>query len=103
MGTFHHGRGELHGITVVVETTESEIYVGRYDQEDAAGILLLDADLHRGAPGGAARAEFLERAARLGVWPRLRRVVVPRARVMAVRRLADFPPQAAARREETLS
>ena len=90
MGTFHSGRGELHGITVVVETTGPEVYVGRYDQEDAAGILLLDADLHRGGEGEPPRTEFLERAARLGVWPRLPRVIVPRATVAAVRRLAEL-------------
>jgi hypothetical protein len=94
LGTFHRGRGELHGMTVVVETTESETYVGRYDQEDAAGILLLDADLHRGEPGETSRAEFLERAARLGVWPKLRRVIVPRERVTAVRRLGEIPAAA---------
>ena len=90
MGTFHQGRGELHGITVVVETAGDEVFVGRFDREEPRGILLLDVDVH--APGDMrSRAEFLERAARLGVWKRHDAVIVPRDRVTAIRRLADLP------------
>lgn len=90
MGTFHQGRGELHGITVVIETAGDEVFVGRFDREEPRGILLLDVDVHR--PGDArSRAEFLERAARFGVWKRHDAVIVPRDRVAAIRRLADLP------------
>ena len=33
MGTFHQGKSELHGITVVVDTTGPEIFVGRCDDD----------------------------------------------------------------------
>lgn len=90
MGTFHQGRGELHGITVVVETAGEEVFVGRFDREEPRGILLLDVDVHR--PGDPrSRSEFLERAARLGVWKRHDAVIVPRERVSTIRRLADLP------------
>ena len=45
MGTFHQHRGELHGITVVVETG-AELWVGRCDTADDRGVFLLDADVH---------------------------------------------------------
>jgi hypothetical protein len=34
MGTFHHGRSELHGITVVVDTHGPKVFVGRCDDLD---------------------------------------------------------------------
>jgi len=39
MGTFHHDRHELHGITVVVDTSGPEIFVGRCDDMDDRQIL----------------------------------------------------------------
>jgi len=44
VGTFHDDKGELHGITVVVETTGPRVYVGRCDTQTPQGIILLDAD-----------------------------------------------------------
>jgi hypothetical protein len=90
MGTFHHGRSPLHGITVVVDTRGPELYVGRCDDEDERQVVLLDADVHRDADGGTARAEFLRRAAQVGVWGKLRRVVIPRAQVTELRPLAEL-------------
>ena len=31
MGTFHHDKGELHGITVVVDTSGPRVFIGRCD------------------------------------------------------------------------
>ena len=47
MGTFHHDKHELHGITVIVDTTGPEIYIGRCDDIVAQGVILRDADVHR--------------------------------------------------------
>ena len=33
MGTFHHDKHELHGITVVVDTEGPKVFVGRCDEE----------------------------------------------------------------------
>lgn len=93
MGTFHHDRSPLHGITVVVTTRGDELYVGRCDDEDGERVVLLDADRHRdgaGADGGTPRSEFLRRAAKVGVWGRIRRVVIPRAEVVELRRLGEL-------------
>lgn len=86
--TFHQDRGELHGITVVVDTG-SELWVGRCDTADEREIVLLDADVHAGEdPAG--REAYLRRAADLGVWKRHDRVAIPRSRVLSVARLGDL-------------
>lgn len=90
MGTFHNDKGELHGITVVVETNRARTWVGRCDTIDQAGVHLLDADLHEPAPGGPGQQEWLANAARFGVWPKNARVLVPAGEVTAVRRLGDL-------------
>jgi hypothetical protein len=91
MRTFagHASKHELHGITVVVETDGSEIFVGRCDDIDAEGVHLKDADRHDAAASAPSRAEFLERAQRFGVWPNHRRITVPASRVRSVTRLFD--------------
>jgi hypothetical protein len=89
VGTFHQGKHALHGITVVVDTTGGELWVGRCDDIDEARVILLDADLHRDGDGGPSRDEWVARAADLGVWPRHRRVVLERALVTSVRRLGE--------------
>ncbi len=90
MGTFHADKGELHGITVVVETHGPEVYVGRCDEERSDGIVLLDADRHVDGEGGRSNAEYLVRAAKFGVFPNHRMLLVPRAEIASVRRLGDL-------------
>lgn len=90
MGTFHQDRGELHGITVVVETDGPELFVGRCDQVTADGVVLLDADVHRQGESEGSREEYLERASRFGVWGRIRHLVVARDRVTGIRRLGEL-------------
>lgn len=89
MGTFHQDRGELHGITVVVETTDGRLIVGRCDRADETAVTLWDADM---APSDeeAQRRAWLERAIRVGVWPRHPRLSVPRGEIASVRRLAEL-------------
>jgi hypothetical protein len=83
---FHPGHHELHGITVVVETTGARIYVGRFDHEDEAGVHLLDVATHD-ANSGAPRDEYLERTARFGVRADRKHLTVPRAEIAAIKRL----------------
>lgn len=93
MGTFHHDRHELHGITVVVETDSRETWVGRCDDIDGRAVILRDADVFReegAAEGRPSREEWLGAASRVGVWPRHRRAVIPAERVASVRRLAEI-------------
>ena len=89
MGTFHHDKHQLHGITVVVETHGPRVFVGRCDDIDEAGVILLDADVHEGA--GPSKQEYLRRAAQYGIWKKHDRVVVPRHEVASVTPLADLP------------
>lgn len=94
MGTFHADAHELHGITCVIETTGPRTFVGRVDTIDGRGIVILDADLyeeglHEDVPGASTKAAWIEKAARVGHWPRHPRVVVPVADVASVRRLGD--------------
>lgn len=90
MGTFHRDKGELHGMTVVVETDGPELWVGRCDDIVAAGVILHDADVHRDGESATSRAAYLARAAEIGVWARHAHVVVPAARVRSVRRLSQY-------------
>jgi hypothetical protein len=83
---FHPGHHELHGITVVVETSGTRTYVGRFDHEDSAGVHLLDVATHD-AVDGSSREEYLERTARLGVRADRKQVIVPRPEIAAIRRL----------------
>ena len=89
MGTFHQGKSELHGITVVVDTPGPAIYVGRCDDMDDSGIILLDADVHEESDGGRSKAEYVERAAQFGVWKKYDRVTIPSDQVASVRRLGE--------------
>lgn len=89
MGTFHHGKSALHGITVVVDTTGPEIFVGRCDDEDERGIILDDVDVHRDGDGGRSKEDYVRRAAHLGTWKKYDRLLIPRDKVASVRRLGD--------------
>ncbi|MCP3957504.1 MAG: hypothetical protein GY719_06595 [bacterium] len=89
MGTFHQNKSELHGITVVVDTDGPEIFVGRCDDMDEERVILLDVDVHRDGEGGKSKAEYVQKAAQLGIWKKHDHLVVDRARVTSVRRLAE--------------
>ena len=92
MGTFHHDKSELHGITVVVDTAGPEIYVGRCDDMDDERVVLLDADVHRDGDGGRSKDEYIRQAARFGVWKKHAHLVLDRQSVTSVRRLGEVPP-----------
>ena len=89
MGTFHDDKGELHGITVVVDTTDSRVFVGRCDTVAPEGVILLDADVHDEAEG-TPKDEWVKKAAMVGVFPKLPHVLVPTAEVASVTRLGDL-------------
>jgi hypothetical protein len=89
MGTFHQGMGELHGITVVVDTTGPEIFVGRCHEMDDRGIFLHDADVHRDGENGRSKEDYVRRASQLGVWKKYDHLMIPRDRIASVRRLGE--------------
>lgn len=90
MGTFHRGKSELHGITVVVDTAGPDVYIGRCDDMDDQRVILLDVDVHREGEGGRSKDDYLAAAARYGVFKRHDRLVLPRGRVTSVRRLGEL-------------
>ena len=91
MGTFHHDKGELHGITVVVDTNGSEVFVGRCDTMDEQRIILLDVDQHRDGDAGRTKDDFVQQVARFGHWKKQDRVMIPAEQIASVRRLGEIP------------
>jgi hypothetical protein len=98
LGTFHQDKGELHGITVVVHTHGPRTYVGRCDVADQRVVVLLDADIHEEGQTqegqsqegqSPSREEYLQSAARFGVWAKHRRLEIPAAEVASIVRLGD--------------
>ena len=89
MGTFHDGKGDLHGITVVVDTDGPEVWAGRCDTMQDGHIVLLGADRHQVDDGSTSKDEWVRRAAMVGVHPVHDRVVLPLDRVTSVRKLGD--------------
>ena len=90
MGTFHDDKHELHGLTVVVDTTGDEIFIGRCDDMDDRVVLLLDVDVHREGDAGRSKEDYVQRAAQMGFWKKHDRVEIPADKVTSVRRLGDL-------------
>ena len=90
MTIFHEDRHELHGITVVVDTTGPEIFVGRCDDENEQVVILLDVDVHRDGDGGRSKNEYVERAAQFGVWKKHDRMVIERSQVVSMKPLGEI-------------
>jgi hypothetical protein len=84
-----HCDDALHGMTVVVETPGSRVYLGRYHSADEEAVLLLDAEV-RELDGETSREEFLARSAKLGVFRTTDRVRIPHAEVRSIRRLIEY-------------
>ena len=89
MGTFHDDKSPLHGITVFAQAGDA-VYVGRCDTLDDACLVLNDADVHVEGHDGHSNDEYLQRAARFGVWKKHDRLVVPAAGLGPVRPLGDL-------------
>jgi hypothetical protein len=90
MGTFHQGKSDLHGITVVVDTTGAEVFVGRCDDETDRGIILHDVDVHRDGEGGRSKDDYVKRVAMLGIWKKYDALLIPKEKIASVRRLGEF-------------
>ena len=93
MGTFHSDKSALHGITVVVDTKGPQVYVGRCDDEDDHQVILLDADVHEDGANGRTKQQYIDRAAKFGVWKKLDHIIIPRAEVTSVYRLGEIAPK----------
>jgi len=89
MGTFHQGMSELHGITVVVDTDGPEIFVGRCHDVDERGVIMHDVDVHLDGENGRSKDDYVQRAAQLGVWKKYDHLLIPKDRVVSIRRLGE--------------
>lgn len=75
MGTFHDDKGPLHGITVYAREGDT-VYVGRCDTLTADHLVLHDADIHVEGQDDRTNDEYLQRAARFGIWKKHDTLVV---------------------------
>jgi hypothetical protein len=90
VGTFHEGKGDLHGISVLVTTHGAETWVGRCDTALGDHVVLLGADRHDATQDPTPADEWTRRAAQVGFFPRHDRVVLPKSAVKDVRPLGDL-------------
>ncbi len=81
----------LHGLTVVIDTAGTRLYIGRFDVEDEHGILLRDVDV-RDLEGATAKADYMARSAKFGVFKNADAVRVPREEVVSLCRLSEIQP-----------
>ena len=81
---------ELHGMTVVLETSGPKVYVGRFDQALGTDYLIHDADLFEEGKDGPSKTEYLAKASAWGVWAKHKDCLVPAAEVRSIRRLTDY-------------
>ena len=88
MGTFHDNLGELHGITVVVETRD-HVVVGRCHEANDRFVLLHDADVHA-STDPAQREAYIRKAAKWGVFPNHKSLRLDRADVTTITRLGEI-------------
>lgn len=90
MGTFHQDKGELHGITVVVDTSGEKVYIGRCDVLNDQGIVLHDVDVHSEGENDLTNEQYVARAAQVGAWKKLDRIAIPKGEIASVRRLGEI-------------
>jgi hypothetical protein len=86
---FHPGHSELHGITVVVETSGARTYVGRYDTADERGVHLLDVGVHDRSATDLSQEDYIRKSAKFGVRSELKHLVVPRDQVARISPLGE--------------
>jgi iron-sulfur cluster assembly accessory protein len=89
MGTFHDDMGELHGITVVALSSDT-VYVGRCHEMTADRLEMLDVDQHSEGQEGRTNDEYLERAAKFGVWKKHDRLILSLAEIQNVVPLGNY-------------
>jgi hypothetical protein len=87
---FHPGHHELHGVTVVIRTTGSRTWIGRFHEQDERGIHLRDAAVHDAAASGQTTDDYLRRAVKFGVRPEQKYVVLPAGEVTEITPLGQL-------------
>ena len=86
---FHPGHDELHGITVVEETSGPETYVGRFDRQDERSAHLKDVGVHRAGDDVEDWPEYLERTVKFGIKVDHGQVNVPAGDITRIVKLSE--------------
>jgi hypothetical protein len=86
---FHPGHAELHGITVVLETTGPRTYVGRYDSQDERGVHMLDVGIHDETVARLSKDEYIKHSAKFGIRAEHKHLIVSSGEVARVTRLNE--------------
>ena len=87
---FHPGHQELHGITVVLETKDAGLYVGRYDRQDEFGVHMIGVSVFDSSQAQMTSTEFLARTAKFGVRVDRPHLVVPTEKVLGITPLGSL-------------
>ena len=90
MGTFHHDKGPLHGITVAVDTTGEQVFIGKCDVMDEEKVVLENLDVRTAGEEGRSKEEHIRQAAKMGFWKKEDRRVIPADQVVSVRPLSEY-------------
>jgi hypothetical protein len=86
---FHPSHEELHGVTVVVETTGPRTYVGRYDSRDDRGVHMRDVGFHDPAVEDLSKDEYIRTTKKFGIKTQFKDFTVPLNEVSRIVRLAE--------------
>lgn len=84
---FHPGHAELHGVTVVLDTSDGRVVVGRYHDTENGQLRLHDVAVHDPAATGVDRDEFLAKTLKFGVRAEHKFLAVPAETVREMRPL----------------
>jgi hypothetical protein len=90
MGLFHDTSDPLHGVTVVIETTGPELWVGRCNRVEPDRVLLFESDCYVDGRSSGSKEEWLKRVAMVGFHPRHPKLELARDQVTSVRPLLDY-------------
>lgn len=80
------------GHSVIADLDGSYLVLGRLDAADDAALSFSEADLHDHAEANCTKEVYAIESQKLGVRVNRRRVVIPRARVIALSLLEDVSP-----------
>jgi len=94
MGTFHENLGEWHGHTIVIETTDRRIVIGRCHEAREEAVDMVGADIFTDGLNGLSREQYFENVRRFGYWEQHSRLRIPGEEVAHVRLLRDHLAEA---------
>ena len=88
-GVFHKNRDELHGQTVVVNTSGPKTFIGRWHEVRDGQVLMMDVAVHDEAAADNSREDWIAQLKKFGIPVDERTASVPQDSVTEVVRLRD--------------